>query len=70
MISADVCEHQRFVQQFVQLFVRLFVQLFVQLFVRHRKTESIDTMDAVGSNIVVTTRTGEVMRILPRVHEV
>lgn len=33
------------------------------------KTESIDTMDAVGSNIVVTTRTGEVMRILPRVNE-
>jgi len=34
-----------------------------------RKTESIDTMDAVGSNIVVSTRTGEVMRILPRVNE-
>jgi len=33
------------------------------------KTESIDTMDAIGSNIVVTTRTGEVMRILPRVNE-
>lgn len=26
-------------------------------------------MDAVGSNIVVSTRTGEVMRILPRMHE-
>lgn len=35
----------------------------------HRKTESIDVMDAVGSNIVVSTRTGEVMRILPRMHE-
>ena len=34
------------------------------------KVESIDTMDAVGSNIVVTTRTGEVMRILPRLNEV
>uniref|UniRef100_A0A2K6C345 NADH-ubiquinone oxidoreductase 75 kDa subunit, mitochondrial n=1 Tax=Macaca nemestrina TaxID=9545 RepID=A0A2K6C345_MACNE len=34
-----------------------------------RKTESIDVMDAVGSNIVVSTRTGEVMRILPRMHE-
>nr|KAF6337138.1 NADH:ubiquinone oxidoreductase core subunit S1 [Myotis myotis] len=33
------------------------------------KTESIDVMDAVGSNIVVSTRTGEVMRILPRMHE-
>lgn len=26
-------------------------------------------MDAVGSNIVVSTRTGEVMRILPRLNE-
>ncbi|XP_022109177.1 NADH-ubiquinone oxidoreductase 75 kDa subunit, mitochondrial-like [Acanthaster planci] len=34
-----------------------------------RKTESIDVLDAVGSNIVVSTRSGEVMRILPRVHE-
>jgi NADH dehydrogenase (ubiquinone) Fe-S protein 1 len=33
------------------------------------KIESIDTMDAVGSNIVVSTRTGEVMRILPRINE-
>uniref|UniRef100_A0A8C4ESF5 NADH-ubiquinone oxidoreductase 75 kDa subunit, mitochondrial n=1 Tax=Dicentrarchus labrax TaxID=13489 RepID=A0A8C4ESF5_DICLA len=30
-----------------------------------RKTESIDVLDAVGSNIVVSTRGGEVMRILP-----
>ncbi|XP_072339022.1 NADH-ubiquinone oxidoreductase 75 kDa subunit, mitochondrial [Scyliorhinus torazame] len=34
-----------------------------------RKTESIDVMDAIGSNIVVSTRTGEVMRILPRLNE-
>ena len=34
-----------------------------------RKTDSIDVMDAVGSNIVVDTRTGEVMRILPRLNE-
>uniref|UniRef100_H3B728 NADH-ubiquinone oxidoreductase 75 kDa subunit, mitochondrial n=1 Tax=Latimeria chalumnae TaxID=7897 RepID=H3B728_LATCH len=34
-----------------------------------RKTESIDVLDAVGSNIVVSTRTGEVMRILPRTNE-
>ncbi|XP_077979343.1 NADH-ubiquinone oxidoreductase 75 kDa subunit, mitochondrial-like [Glandiceps talaboti] len=34
-----------------------------------RKTESVDVLDAVGSNIVVSTRTGEVMRILPRLHE-
>ena len=35
-----------------------------------RKTESIDVMDAVGSNIVVSTRTGEVLRVLPRMNEV
>ncbi|XP_042896872.1 NADH-ubiquinone oxidoreductase 75 kDa subunit, mitochondrial [Parasteatoda tepidariorum] len=34
-----------------------------------RKTESIDVLDAVGSNIIVSTRTGEVMRILPRLNE-
>lgn len=34
-----------------------------------RKTESVDVMDAVGSNIIVSTRTGEVMRILPRLNE-
>lgn len=35
----------------------------------YRKTESIDVLDAVGSNIVVSTRGGEVMRILPRLNE-
>lgn len=35
-----------------------------------RKTESIDVMDALGSNIVISHRTGEVLRILPRHHEV
>ena len=35
-----------------------------------RKIESIDVLDAVGSNIVVSTRSGEVMRILPRMNEV
>eukprot|EP01147_Barroeca_monosierra_P000003 gene3-3401_t len=34
-----------------------------------RRTESIDTLDAVGSNIVVNTRGGEVMRILPRIND-
>nr|XP_039272545.1 LOW QUALITY PROTEIN: NADH-ubiquinone oxidoreductase 75 kDa subunit, mitochondrial-like [Styela clava] len=34
-----------------------------------RKTQSVDVMDAVGSNIVVSNRTGEVMRILPRLNE-
>ncbi len=34
-----------------------------------RKTETIDVMDAVGSNIRVDVRGREVMRILPRMHE-
>jgi len=33
------------------------------------KTETIDVMDAVGSNIRVDTRDGKVMRILPRNHD-
>ena len=33
------------------------------------KTESIDVMDAVGSNIRVDARSGAVMRILPRLHD-
>ena len=33
------------------------------------KTETIDVMDAVGSNIRVDTRGREVMRIMPRVNE-
>lgn len=35
-----------------------------------RKIESVDVLDALGSNIVVSTRTGEVLRILPRLNEV
>ncbi len=34
-----------------------------------RKTETVDVMDAVGSNIRVDTRGPEVMRVLPRVNE-
>ncbi len=34
-----------------------------------RKTDSIDVMDAVGSNIRVDARGREVLRILPRTHE-
>ena len=33
------------------------------------KTESIDVMDAAGSNIRVDSRGSEVMRVLPRLHE-
>lgn len=35
----------------------------------HRKTDSVDVLDAVGCNIVVNTRGGEVMRVLPRLNE-
>ncbi|KAJ8683657.1 hypothetical protein QAD02_019449 [Eretmocerus hayati] len=35
----------------------------------NHRTDSIDVHDAVGSNIVVSHRTGEVLRILPRVNE-
>ena len=34
-----------------------------------KKTETIDVHDAVGANIRVDSRAGEVMRILPRLHE-
>jgi NADH-quinone oxidoreductase subunit G len=34
-----------------------------------KKTETIDVMDAVGSNIRVDSRGAEVMRVLPRLHE-
>ncbi|KAI6225196.1 NADH-ubiquinone oxidoreductase 75 kDa subunit, mitochondrial [Aphelenchoides fujianensis] len=34
-----------------------------------RKTESIDVMDAVGSNIVINQRSGELMRIIPRMND-
>lgn len=31
-----------------------------------RKVDSIDVLDAIGSNIIVSTRTNEVLRIMPR----
>merc|ERR1712137_389889 len=34
-----------------------------------RRVESVDIMDALGSNIVVCTRTNEVMRIIPKLNE-
>lgn len=34
-----------------------------------RRTNSIDVMDALGSNISVNTRAGEVLRVLPRLNE-
>ena len=34
-----------------------------------RKTESVDVMDALGSNIRIDTRGAEVMRVLPRVND-
>ena len=34
-----------------------------------RKHESVDVMDALGSSILVNSRGGEIIRVLPRVHE-
>jgi NADH-quinone oxidoreductase subunit G len=34
-----------------------------------RKTDSIDVLDATGTNIRIDTRSGEVLRILPRVND-
>tara|TARA_B100001123_G_C15276167_1_gene1012253 strand:- start:399 stop:1985 length:1587 start_codon:yes stop_codon:yes gene_type:complete len=34
-----------------------------------KKTETVDVMDALGSNIRIDTRGGEVLRVLPRVNE-
>lgn len=34
-----------------------------------RKIDSIDVLDAIGSNIILSTRTNEVMRIVPRENE-
>jgi NADH-quinone oxidoreductase subunit G len=34
-----------------------------------RKTDSIDVLDATGTNIRIDTRSGEVLRILPRLNE-
>jgi NADH-quinone oxidoreductase subunit G len=34
-----------------------------------RKTESVDVLDAVGSNIRIDSRSGAVLRVLPRLHE-
>lgn len=34
-----------------------------------RKTDSVDVMDAVGANIVISTRAGDLLRIVPRLNE-
>src|SRR5438874_9201105 len=34
-----------------------------------RKTESVDVLDAVGSNIRIDSRGSQVMRVLPRLNE-
>ena len=44
--------------------------IYIKMAALYRKVESVDVLDAVGSNIVVSTRSGEVMRILPRMNEV
>uniref|UniRef100_A0AC35FZD4 NADH-ubiquinone oxidoreductase 75 kDa subunit, mitochondrial n=1 Tax=Panagrolaimus sp. PS1159 TaxID=55785 RepID=A0AC35FZD4_9BILA len=34
-----------------------------------RKTESVDVLDALGSNIVISSRGGEIYRIIPKMHD-
>lgn len=34
-----------------------------------RKIDSVDVLDAIGSNIIVSTRTNEVLRVVPRENE-
>ncbi|GMS79757.1 hypothetical protein PENTCL1PPCAC_1932, partial [Pristionchus entomophagus] len=34
-----------------------------------RKTESVDVMDGVGSNIVVSHRTGDLLRVIPKMND-
>nr|CDJ81596.1 unnamed protein product [Haemonchus contortus] len=34
-----------------------------------RKTESVDVMDAIGSNIVLSHRTGELLRVIPKMND-
>ena len=48
----------------------VFKSKYSEILLSYRRTESVDVMDAVGSNIVVCTRSGDVMRILPRMNEV
>lgn len=35
-----------------------------------RRIDSVDILDAIGSNIVISSRSGEVLRVLPRTNEV
>lgn len=35
-----------------------------------RKTESIDVMDATGSNIVLSHRSGDLLRVIPKMNDV
>ncbi|KAK6034418.1 putative NADH dehydrogenase, G subunit [Cooperia oncophora] len=34
-----------------------------------RKTESVDVMDAIGSNIVISHRTGDLLRVIPKMND-
>ncbi|PAV69139.1 hypothetical protein WR25_05790 [Diploscapter pachys] len=34
-----------------------------------RKTESVDVMDGLGSNVILTHRTGELLRVIPRIND-
>lgn len=48
----------------------LFVYSFMARPWETRKTESVDVMDGLGSNVVLTHRTGELLRVIPRINDV
>jgi NADH dehydrogenase/NADH:ubiquinone oxidoreductase subunit G len=43
--------------------------MFCQQVITVIKTDSVDVMDAVGTNIVVSSRAGDLLRIIPRLNE-
>lgn len=67
------CYHKESVALIIRLTIILVwypsVDVIISKFCCCRKTSTIDVLDAVGSNIVVSTRGGEVMRVLPRLNE-
>lgn len=65
------CYHKESVAFIIRLVLVWYpsVDVIISNFCCCRKTSTIDVLDAVGSNIVVSTRGGEVMRVLPRLNE-
>ena len=71
----DVCPVGALTSKVKMRFLISFAHLFLQPYAftarpwETRKTDSVDVMDAVGTNIVVSTRAGDLLRIVPRLNE-